>query len=239
MHALTNAMKIQAAGMDAQQGQPRFGIVSSVNSGPNGGPYTAKVRMQPEDVLTGWLPVLSSMVGPGWGLVSPPYPGQQVFVIPDTGDHAHGVIVGATWSQPAGNPTPQPPGSAAGAAAPVLPGEFAIVSKPGSYIRGSNDGSILLKAGGASITLQSADNSITMAADRLTITIGNVAINITSAGGIVIDGGAHPVTLINADFRAAQAVVAGFGSADQVGLQTHEHTVPEHAGASSVPIPGI
>jgi phage baseplate assembly protein gpV len=218
MHTLANSLKIQAAAMDAQQGQSRWGIVSSVNSGPNGGPYTAKVRMQPEDVLTGWLPVLSSMVGAGWGMVSPPYPGQQVFVIPDCGDHAHGVIVGATWSQPAGNPTPQPPGSVGGAAAPVLPGEFGVVSKPGSYIRGSNDGSLLLVAGTTSITMKSADNSITIVAGGMSVTLAST--------GITINGGGQPVHVTNGDLHEDGGIIAGFGGPDQVGLQTHHQTGP-------------
>jgi phage gp45-like len=46
--------------------------------------------------------------------------------------------------------------------------------------------------------------------------------NLTITGTLTVTGG----------------IIAGFGGADQVGLQTHNHTVPEHAGLSSAPTPG-
>ena len=55
MERFLNAMKGHSAGQDAAAGQCRFGTVASVVAGA----ATARVVLQPEGVLTGWLPVLS------------------------------------------------------------------------------------------------------------------------------------------------------------------------------------
>ena len=53
MERLLNVIKQYAGGLDQGGGQPRFGIVTSVNPAA----ATARVTLQPEGVLSGWLPV--------------------------------------------------------------------------------------------------------------------------------------------------------------------------------------
>ncbi len=62
--------------------------------------------------------------------------------------------------------------------------------------------------------------------------------------GIVIDGAGLPMTIQNTptltvtgDIRADGAIIAGYGSADQVGLQTHTHPSAP-SGAPSAPTAG-
>ncbi len=125
MQRFLNALKAQAAALDQGAGQARFGVVTSVDpSGP-----AARVALQPEGVITGWLPVLSAWVGNGWGMACPPATGDQVLVIAQEGDSEHGVIVGRAWSD-----------QARAAAAPV--GEFWLVHQSGSFIKLQNDGTI-------------------------------------------------------------------------------------------------
>src|ERR1700728_3383275 len=88
---LVNVVSNRLVGTSAQ---PRIGIVSS--SDPT--TATAKVLLQPEGVLTGWLPVLTQWAGSGWGLSCPPSPGDQVLIIPQEGDAQHGLIVGRFFS---------------------------------------------------------------------------------------------------------------------------------------------
>jgi phage gp45-like len=123
-----NVLKAQGASQDQSLGMPRFGVVTSVN------PSAAVVRvtLQPEGVLTGWLPFLSPWVGNGWGLICPPSPGDQVLVLPQEGDAEHGLVVAATWSAQ----TPPP-------AAPS--GEFWLVHRSGSFLKLQNDGTIQIK----------------------------------------------------------------------------------------------
>ena len=122
---LSNVIKSHAANLDRSVGQAKFGTVTSVNA--NDG--TARVLIQPEAVLSGWLPVLSQWVGNGWGLVCPPTPGDQVLLVPQEGDIEQGIIIGRVFSRK------QPP-----PAAP--PGEFWIVHESGSFLKLCNDGTI-------------------------------------------------------------------------------------------------
>jgi phage baseplate assembly protein gpV len=118
-----NALKGHAAAMDRAAGQPRFALVASVDPAR----YAARVTLQPEGVLTGWLPVLSSWIGNGWGMTCLPSPGDQVFVLPQEGNAEHGVVVGSSFSDAA-----RPPGAA--------PGEFWLLHRSGTSVRLTNDG---------------------------------------------------------------------------------------------------
>lgn len=145
---LLNAMRMHAGAMDALTGQPRWAVVTSFDPVK----YTAKVQYGPNDapsdtpVISGWLPVVSAMVGPNWGMVTPLQAGQQVFVVPDGGNHDHGVILGGTWSM--SSQAPQPGGSSA------TSGEWAVQGATGTYIRLFEDGRASIKTpDGALVTL--------------------------------------------------------------------------------------
>lgn len=129
MERLWNALRAQAGALDQALAQPRFGVVASVD--PNS--YTARVLLQPEGVLSGWLPVLSLWVGNGWGLSALPSPGDQVLVVAQEGDSEHGIVLGAAYN------LNQPP-----PAAPA--GEFWLVHQSGSFIKLLADGSIATNA---------------------------------------------------------------------------------------------
>ena len=125
MQRFMNALKAHSVALDQGSGQARFGVVTSVDpSRP-----AARVSLQPEGVITGWLPILSAWVGNGWGMACPPTTGDQVLVIAQEGDSDHGVVVGCAWSD-----------QARAVAAPV--GEFWLVHQSGSFIKLQNDGTI-------------------------------------------------------------------------------------------------
>jgi phage gp45-like len=122
---LSNAIKSHAASLDQTTGQIKFGTVTSVNSKN----ATARVLIQPDGVLSGWLPILSQWVGSGWGMMCPPNPGDQVLLVPQEGDVEQGVIVGRSFSNQ------QMP--------PVVPaGELWLVHQSGSFLKLCNDGTI-------------------------------------------------------------------------------------------------
>lgn len=125
MDRFLNVLKAHAAALDRAQGQPRFGLVASVDPAR----YAVRVTLQPEAVLTGWLPVLSQWVGAGWGIAALPAPGDQVLVLPQDGEAEHGVVVGAAFSDRA-----LPP------AAPS--GELWLVHKSGAALHLANDGTV-------------------------------------------------------------------------------------------------
>lgn len=125
MQRFLNALKAQSAAMDQSIGQPRFGTVTSVDPQR----AAARVALQPEGVVTGWLPVLSAWVGAGWGMACPPAPGDQVLVLAQEGQSESGVIVGRAWSD-----------QARAVAPPV--GELWLVHASGSFIKLVGDGTV-------------------------------------------------------------------------------------------------
>lgn len=173
VNRLIDVIKGHLAAMLARQPQPRYGLVQSFDPAT----YTARVLVQPENELSGWLPVLTQWVGNGWGLFAPPSPGDQVKLVPQAGSGQSYAIIGGVFSL-VDQPLPAPSG------------EFWLVHGKGQFIKLCNDGSI------------------------------------TSSGTWNHEG----------DFNATGAVIAGFGTGDQVGLQTHTHQQGnDSAGDAEVP----
>jgi phage baseplate assembly protein gpV len=125
MERFLNAIKIHADALVQAPAQPRFGTITSVD--PTSG--TARVTLQPECVLSGWLPILYPWVGAGWGMVCPPAPGDQVLVLTQEGHAEHGIIIGRIFSN-----QERPPGAPSG--------ELWLVHSSGSYFKLQNDGTV-------------------------------------------------------------------------------------------------
>ncbi|MCB8880418.1 phage baseplate assembly protein V [Acidisoma cellulosilytica] len=125
MEAWTNAMRAQASAISGTAGQLRCGLIQSVDPAS----YCVRVTLQPEGVLSGWLPVASQWTGSGWGMVALPSPGQQVVVLAQEGRAEHGIVLGSLFSLQALPPN-----------APV--GELWLVHASGSFLKLHNDGSI-------------------------------------------------------------------------------------------------
>jgi phage baseplate assembly protein gpV len=126
-NTLSNVIKSHASSLDRSTGQVKFGTVTSVNAAN----ATARVLIQPEGVLSGWLPVLSQWVGNGWGVACPPSPGDQVVLAPQEGDVEQGIIIGRVFS--AKQTSPSAPG-----------GEFWLMHKSGSFLKLCNDGTVCI-----------------------------------------------------------------------------------------------
>ncbi|MDE1907016.1 MAG: phage baseplate assembly protein V [Rhodospirillales bacterium] len=129
MELLWNMIKAGAGGLDGLTGTVRFGLVSSFDPST----FSAKVMIQPENVQSGWLPVMSPWVGNGWGLAAPLPPGTQVIILAQEGDAEQGVIAGAVWSS-----EDKP------LAAPA--GELWLQHQSGSFLKLMTDGTIQMNA---------------------------------------------------------------------------------------------
>jgi phage baseplate assembly protein V len=168
---LINAMRGVAAAQVGSIGQPRFGTVTSVD--PTN--HTAKVMLHPDEILTGWLPVMSSFAGNGWGISCAPSPGNQVMVLPQDGDGEHGVIAGVVYSD-----QHRPPGGASG--------ELWITHASGSRIKLTNDGKVSIHdaaGNGADFT-----NDGTVSLTGQVKMNNNVSINgtLSVTGAILVNG---------------------------------------------------
>ena len=176
-------IKRHASALALQLGQPRFGIVQSVDTAT----YTAKVELQPDGVLTSWLPIRSSWIGNGWGLVCPPNAGDQVILIPHDGDADNLVIVGSVYSQ-----QQVPPNGVCG--------EFWLVHSTGSFVKLENNGNVAVN--GASRVNVTAVSEINMTAPTVTITASSevqmVTPLLTVTGDIVDNSTTNSLTVAGA-----------------------------------------
>ena len=153
MNRLMAAQARGVVGQVSQFGAPRFGLVASFNPRT----YCAKVTIQPENTLTGWLPILSPWVGAGWGFVAPLPIGVQVLVLPDRNDAQQGVIAGVIYSDV------EPPPSSAAA------GEILFRHQSGAFLTLKNDGTVAV------------NGQIEIDATAPTISItATVAVNVTA-----------------------------------------------------------
>jgi phage baseplate assembly protein V len=156
---LLNTLKMHSASQDHSMPVGRWGTVTGAN-----GPMV-KVTLQPEGVPTDWLPLLSSSVGGGWGMIHIPPNGTQVFCIPDAGDHNSYVVVGATW-----NVNAQAPAAAQG--------EVWLVHSSGSAIKLTNDGKVsIADASGAAMSFE---NNGTVSLTATFAVTGEIKVNGTT-----------------------------------------------------------
>lgn len=131
MQRLLNTMRAQSDLAQSGRARTRIGLVSSYDPAN----YCAKVRIMPDDVETGWLPVTSPWVGNGWGMFAPPMPGDMVEIQFQENDIDAGFIVGRFY-----NDSDRP------LAAPA--GELWLVHASGSKLQFHNDGTVTLVSAG-------------------------------------------------------------------------------------------
>lgn len=134
------------------------GIVSDYDPGT----YMCKVKIQPDDKETGWLPIPSIWTGNQWGLFCPPTVGDLVEVEFVNGDFESGYSIKRFFTD---------------SEAPIsgIPsGEFWLVHATGTFIKLFNDGHM----------------EITVVADLLTDVEGNHVEHIVGNENVSIDGSA-------------------------------------------------
>lgn len=103
----------------------RLGLVSSYDPDT----YAVKVKIQPDDVETGWLPIITAGAGNSWGLYSAPMNGDQALVVFQEGDAQIGICLGFLYSDE-DRPLSVPAG------------ETWAVHKSGAFVKLTNDGKI-------------------------------------------------------------------------------------------------
>ena len=123
------AMRAQIAGQG--NAMPRLGEVSGYNPAN----YCVKVKLQPEGVETGWIPLLSPWIGNGWGMFCPPTIGDMIEVQFRDGSIEAGMAGGRGYSNK-NRPLA------------VTGGEFWLVHQSGSALKFHNDGSVEVVAAG-------------------------------------------------------------------------------------------
>ena len=210
MNDLINLMKLHMSGLNHQVATPYFGIVTSYD--PN--THRAKVQVQPQDenvatpMQSGWLPVCTPTLGNGHGIVAPPLINEQVLIIPDGGDAKHGIIMGSIFSQPSAPPKP-------GGTDPIQNGEIGITHASGSWTSSAsaNNGDVVVTHGSGSTLTMTSNGDITI---------------VPSSGTLKVTG----------NVWATGTIIAGEGTGDSVGLQTHRHGTGSAAAGTVAPTAG-
>jgi phage baseplate assembly protein gpV len=149
LNRLRNHMRQEAQRAMADVATPRAGVVT--NYDPTR--YCARVMLQPEGILTGYLPITSMWVGNGWGMFSPPSIGEVVDVHFHQGGKEAAYIVGRFYS-------------AQTKPVPVASGEFWLVHQTGGTLTLANDGSVTVSAN-TNMTLNAPNGTFRVAAENI------------------------------------------------------------------------
>ncbi len=192
MQHLLNAMKLQAE-LAARDTHARMGTVSSFDPQT----WRAKVMIQPENEVTGWMPVATEWVGNGWGMFAPPTAGDAVLVEFFHGDFEAGIITRRFFHN--GAPPVTSPGT-------VPSGEFWLLHQSGSALKFHNDGSVELISNKNLTATVGGDMNATVTG---TLNASGNAVNVTATGGKVIVKGSSEVDLLGNNQTAANGIVQG------------------------------
>ena len=126
---LRNALRRDAEALVASIAQPRYATVASVDPAT----HSVRVMIQPDGVLSGWIPDGQAFASGGQGaiIVAPPAVGDQVAVDFPHGDADHPRITGRLFSSVDAPPVSPVTGK------PVQPGEVGIFQPGSAFIHGT------------------------------------------------------------------------------------------------------
>lgn len=171
---LLNQMRAQAQMVISNVALTRMGTIANYNPTT----YQVKVFIEPQDTeapnntLTGWIPLLSSWVGNGWGMFAPPSIGAACALHFSEGNF------GAPFAaQMLFNNTNLP--------VAVQSGEFWLVHESGSTLKLTNDGNVTL-SGNVTVNIDAQNVNIG------NLTAGNLQKLLTATAATVYNAHSHP-----------------------------------------------
>jgi phage baseplate assembly protein V len=145
--ALRNAMLRQALRAMSNKVVSAIGEITSYDYEN----FCVRVKLQPDGIMTGWLPLASSWIGNGWGMFAAPNIGDLIAVEFIDGDLEGGVAIARFYND---NMRPLE----------VQSGEFWLVHKNGQSVKLTNDGALTIDDGqGATVALDGAGNIVSQA----------------------------------------------------------------------------
>ena len=154
MHQMLNVARREAQRVMAMMARPKTGIVTSYDPAN----YSAKVRLQPEDVETGWLPIRTPWSGKSWGMFCPPSIGDEVEVqFQESGKQAPYIALRAFGDRfrPLSVPS----------------GEFWLVHKSGASFKLKNDGTLVMTDGFGAVFTLNGDGSSSITGTQINTTV--------------------------------------------------------------------
>ena len=170
IEGLMNAVR-QAA---AIQGMDRAAVRHGIITGYDPTTHAVKVTIQPEDIVTGWLPLQALAVGAGWGAVFAPTLGEQVQVSFQEDDSTLGTV-GLRFFNDEDAP-PQVPA-----------GEWWLLHKNGASIKFTADGKLTVADAAGAIVQLSNDGKVRVTADLIVTGKIQAGDDITTTGDVKAD----------------------------------------------------
>lgn len=221
MQPLINSMRAHAVQALDGKVATRLGVVESYD--PN--TYSVKVTLQPDGTGTGWIPVGSPWVGNGWGLFSPPSPGDQVEIGYQEDDRG-APIARLRLFDVTNMPLPCPSG------------EFWLVHKTGAFFKLTNDGKALINgqveidATAPTINITATSNVSVTAGGNATVQASGTA-TVQAASIILKNAGTALKKLLNSAFAiwAANHVHSNGNGGANTGTPT---TTPDTSTQTSI-----
>jgi uncharacterized protein involved in type VI secretion and phage assembly len=229
---ILNAMRLQALRAGAEDMTSKLAIVT--NYDPN--TYSVHVKIQPEDIKTGSIPLASPWVGDGWGFFAAPSIGDLVVVHFLDGD------LDAAFAELRFFTNDNRP-------VRVVSGEFLLQHKSGSLLHFKNDGTVDLTSdsdltatvGGKLIANVTGDTTATLQGKLTANVTGDVSLttngNLTAtANQATIDAN----TQINGDLVVSGSIKDQNGAKDTVQhirdvYDSHVHPGVQTGGGSTAP----
>lgn len=129
MRRWIEAVKLQSAVHSTATGQPRHGIVTSVDVVN----HAVKITIEPEGVESGWIPDGAIAAG-NLKIACPSEVGTQVLVVPVEGDAEHPIVVCRLFD------TVSVPPISPATSKPVQAGEFGVFLASGTYLHITQEG---------------------------------------------------------------------------------------------------
>lgn len=168
MIELSNLIRREASYGANARSPMRVGEVTSYNKET----HAVKLKLQPEGIETGWVPLGSSHIGNGWGMATGAKAGDQMVVGFLDGDHSAPVVVTRMFSD-----QQKPP--------QVEGGEMILQHETGSKLVIDKDGATTLQhKGGGTITFDK-DGHITIKSNDKNVTVE------AGKGGLTYKGQSH------------------------------------------------
>lgn len=172
MDGMLNAMRLQAQRAMADQADTCVGLITSYEPAT----FSVKVTLQPDGILTGWLPLCSPWIGNGWGMFAAPSIGDMVAVHFFGGDLEAGFVEGRLY-----NDIDRP--------LPVPSGEFWLQHSSGSFLKFTSDGGVSVNAA-ANLVATVGGNLTATVAGNLTATAAAATVNApTTINGVTTING--------------------------------------------------
>ena len=228
MDGMLNAMRLQAQRAMADQADTSVGLITSYEPAT----FSVKVALQPDGILTGWLPLCSPWIGNGWGMFCAPSIGDMVAVHFFGGDLEAGFVEGRLYND-------------VDRALPVPSGEFWLQHVSGSFLKFTNDGCVSVNAA-ANLVATVGGNLTATVTGNLTATAAVATVNApTTINGVTTINGNTTIngaTMLNGPLSqgagtggTAATLIGPLTVANNVtaqGTSLHTHT---HGGVQSGP----